>query len=500
MVFTAVILFFWISAVIGGDLDYQDSLGRTVFVVWAAGLWLLAHRFLNPWSGAEVQRREGRKLGLSWRSLAYLAVTGLMLYLMVLQFEGYVYTVDRLLRMIGLSIFSGLLALTLYFLVRRWMLVVGRRLKLVRALEKRQATQEARAAREAADAAGENVPESSETEEMDISEIGDQTRRLLTMAVTLIMAVALALIWSDLTPAITRLDDIVLWEHLVGSGASAQRIPVSVWDVGTNILVVALMIVAGRNLPGLVEISLLQPLDLAPGSRYTVSKISQYVIYGVGTWVALSVLGLRWGDIQWLVAAMGVGLGFGLQEIFANFISGLIILFERPIRIGDTITIGNISGTVSRIRIRATTVTDWDNKELIVPNKSFVTDSLINWTLSDETTRIKIPVGIAYGSDTERAHGIMMDVVRAHPEVLDDPPPTAFFIAFGESSLDFEVRVFVKERIRRMPLTHDLHMALDKALRDAGIEIPFPQRDLHLRSVEKGLGPRAEGGEDPSGG
>ena len=288
--------------------------------------------------------------------------------------------------------------------------------------------------------------------------------------------------------------------------------PVSVWDVGTNILVVALMIVAGRNLPGLLEISVLQPLDLAPGSRYTVSKISQYVTYGVGTWVALSVLGLRWGDIQWLVAAMGVGLGFGLQEVFANFISGLIILFERPIRIGDTITIGDISGTVSRIRIRATTVTDWDNKELIVPNKCFVTDSLINWTLSEDTTRIKIPVGIAYGSDTERAHGIMMDVVSAHPEVLDDPPPTTFFIAFGESSLDFEVRVFVKERIRRMPLTHDLHMALDKALREAGIEIPFPQRDLHLRSVdpgvkgrgpgEKGQGPRAEGKgrEDPEGG
>jgi len=504
MVFTVVMVSMLGTIAIEGTLDFRDSLGRFVFMIWFLGLWLLAHLFLNPWSGAEVERRKGRKLGLSWRSFIYLAVMGLMLFLTVLQFEGYVYTVNRLLHMIGLSIYSGLMVLTLYHLVRRSMLVAGRRLQLVRALEKRQAIQEAKAAREAADAAGESVLDPPEMGEMDITEIGEQTRRLLAMVVTLIMAITLVPIWSELTPAITHLDDILLWEHVVGSGANVQRIPVSVWDVGTNILVIVLMVVAGRNLPGLLEISVLRPLDLDPGSRYTISKISSYLIYGIGTWLALSVLGLRWGDIQWLVAAMGVGLGFGLQEVFANFISGLIILFERPIRIGDTITIGDVSGTVSRIRIRATTVTDWDNKELIVPNKSFVTDSLINWTLSEDTTRIKIPVGIAYGSDTELAHGIMMEVVRAHPEVLVDPPPTAFFIGFGESSLDFEIRVFVKERIRRMPLAHDLHMALDKELRKAGIEIPFPQRDLHVRSVDqeiKGLGPRAEGRgrRDPDG-
>ncbi len=504
MVFTVVTVIMLGSIMVEGTLDFRDSLGRFIFMIWFLGLWLLAHLFLNPWSGAEVERREGRKLGLSWRSLIYLALMGLMLFLAVLQFEGYVYSVNRLMHLIGLSVYSGLMVLTLYHLVRRSLLVAGRRLGLVRALEKRQAIQEARAAREAAGAAGESVLEPQELEEMDITEIGAQTRRLLATVVTLIMSVALVLIWSELTPAVGRLDDIVLWEHVVGAGADVQRIPVSVWDVGTNILVIVLMVVAGKNLPGLLEISVLRPLNLDPGARYTISRISSYLIYGIGTWLALSAVGLRWEDIQWLVAAMGVGLGFGLQEIFANFISGLIILFERPIRIGDTITIGNVSGTVSRIRIRATTVTDWDNKELIVPNKSFVTDSLINWTLSEDTTRIKIPVGIAYGSDTELAHGIMMDVVRAHPEVLDDPPPSAFFVAFGESSLDFEIRVFVKERIRRMPLAHDLHMALDKELRKAGIEIPFPQRDLHVRSkgLGKGQGPRAEGrgGEDSDGG
>ncbi|MCP3868584.1 MAG: mechanosensitive ion channel [Gammaproteobacteria bacterium] len=489
MGFTVIMMTLLGSVMVEGSLDFRDSLGRLVLMSWFLGLWWLAHLFLNPWTGAEARRKKGENITFSWRSVAYLVVMGLMLFLTVLQFEGYVYTVDRLLVRIGQSVYTAMLVLVLFHLARRWMLVAGRRLRYARTLEKRQAELDARAAREAAGAAGESVLEIADMGEMDLSEIGEQTSRLMSVVSVLLLFVALGFLWLDLTPAIIHLDEVVLWEHMVDSGGIKESIPVSVWDLGTNLLVIILTLVAARNLPGLLEISLMQPLDLDPGARYTISKISSYVVYALGTWLALTTLGLRWGDIQWLVAAMGVGLGFGLQEIFANFISGLIILFERPIRIGDTVTIGQISGTVSRIRIRATTVTDWDNKELIVPNKSFVTDSLINWTLSEDITRIVIPVGIAYGSDTEKVHRVMMEVVKAHPNVLEEPPPTVFFLGFGESALDFSIRVFVKERLGRMPLTHDLHMALDKALREAGIEIPFPQRDLHLRTghVEMGL-------------
>jgi potassium-dependent mechanosensitive channel len=215
--------------------------------------------------------------------------------------------------------------------------------------------------------------------------------------------------------------------------------------------------------------------------------ISRYTIVAAGFFIALSMLGISWGDVQWLVAAMGVGLGFGLKEIFANFFSGLIILFERPIRIGDTVTIDGLSGTVTRIRIRATTVTDFDNKEQVIPNQNFLINPLINWTLSDPITRVVFSVGIAYGSDTEKALQVMTDVVSAHSEVLEEPRPTVFFVGFGESSLDFQVRVFVRERLRRMPLKHDLHMAMNKALAESGIEIPFPQRDLHLKSISPGI-------------
>jgi potassium efflux system protein len=199
----------------------------------------------------------------------------------------------------------------------------------------------------------------------------------------------------------------------------------------------------------------------------------------------LNIVGWKWSQIQWLVAALSVGLGFGLQEIVANFVSGLVILFERPVRVGDTVTVGELTGTVSRVRIRATTITDWDRKEIIVPNKSFITEQVINWTLSDPITRIVIPVGISYGSDVQLAHRVMEETLLAMPLVLDDPPPKVYFVGFGESSLNFRLNVYSRELADRLPLTHAVHEQLLGALRKNGIEIPFPQRDLHVRSVDE---------------
>jgi potassium efflux system protein len=185
-----------------------------------------------------------------------------------------------------------------------------------------------------------------------------------------------------------------------------------------------------------------------------------------------------------LIAALGVGLGFGLQEIVANFISGLIILFERPYRVGDVVTVGDIMGVISRIQIRATTITDWDRRELIVPNKDFITGRLINWTLSDAITRIRVPVGIAYGSDTGLAEKLLLKVASENPKVRKDPPPLALFQGFGDNSLNFDLRVFVSELGDRLPVLHELHMAIDREFRKAGIAIAFPQRDVHLDAAE----------------
>jgi potassium efflux system protein len=218
----------------------------------------------------------------------------------------------------------------------------------------------------------------------------------------------------------------------------------------------------------------------------------------VGLLSTCAALGIGWSKVQWLVAAVTFGLGFGLQEIFANFISGLIVLFERPMRVGDVVTVGEVSGVVTRIRMRATTITDWDRKELIVPNKEFITGRLVNWTLSDRVLRIVFRVGVAYGSDTRLVHRLLLKAAADHPSVLTDPPPQALFVAIGESTLMFELRVYVPGLEVYGDVQHALNSAIDTMFRAAGIEIAFPQCDVHVRSIDAALaierrhtGPRA---------
>ncbi|MBF9206679.1 mechanosensitive ion channel, partial [Enterobacter hormaechei] len=189
--------------------------------------------------------------------------------------------------------------------------------------------------------------------------------------------------------------------------------------------------------------------------------------------------------LQWLAAALSVGLGFGLQEIFGNFVSGLIILFERPVRIGDTVTIGTFSGTVSKIRIRATTITDFDRKEVIIPNKAFVTERLINWSLSDTTTRVVIRLGVAYGSDLDKVKEVLLEAAKSHPKVMHDPAPDVFFTTFGPSTLDHELRLYVRELRDRSYTVDELNRTIDRLCRENNINIAFNQLEVHLRN-EKG--------------
>ncbi|UCH30641.1 MAG: mechanosensitive ion channel, partial [Myxococcales bacterium] len=310
-------------------------------------------------------------------------------------------------------------------------------------------------------------------------------------------------IWADLLPAARILHQVELWSttqtvtvaELDPSGVEKlsteqKLVPITLADLFRSLLIGLLTLALVRALPGILEATLFR--RLGPGERYAYSTIVKYAVVLAGLALAFDAIGVGWSSIQWLVAAVGLGLGFGLQEIFANFISGLIILFERPIRVGDTVSVGDIHGTVTKIRIRATWITGFDRKELIVPNKTFVTGQLINWTLSDPVLRLEIPVGIAYGSDTERAIEVLNEVAKASPLVLSNPPPHVFFLSFGESSLSFELRVFTRGVDRRFRARHELHMRIDKAFREAGIEIAFPQRDLHVRSLPKDWRPPPE--------
>ncbi len=323
-----------------------------------------------------------------------------------------------------------------------------------------------------------------------------QVSRLMVGTGLILAILGAFAIWSDLLPAVRILDQVELWtttEAVTSSDidpAGVERfvteqrvVAITLADLVRAVLIALLTLALVRALPGLLEATLFR--RLGAGERYAFVTIVTYAVILAGLAFAFDAIGVGWSNIQWLVAAVGLGLGFGLQEIFANFVSGLIILFERPIRVGDTVSVGEVHGTVSRIRIRATWITGFDRKELVVPNKEFVTAQLINWTLSDPILRLDIPVGIAYGSDTDRAVEVLLKVANDSFRVLHDPPPQVFFLSFGDSALQFELRVYTQGVQQRFLARHELHMSVDKAFREAGIEIAFPQRDLHVRSMPK---------------
>jgi small-conductance mechanosensitive channel len=221
--------------------------------------------------------------------------------------------------------------------------------------------------------------------------------------------------------------------------------------------------------------------------RDAVKKLLHYMLVLVGFLLAAGVAGFELQNLLVLAGAFGIGIGFGLQDIANNFLSGIILLFERPIKVGDGVLIDGDYGTVVRIGLRSTVVENLDQAELIVPNAQMISQKVTNWTLSTRRVRVVIPVGVAYGSDLELVLSLLRETGEQHPEVLEDPQPSPIFVQFGDSSLAFELRVWISDVDKRPRIKSELLLSIDKRFREAGVEIPFPQRDLHLRSVAAGI-------------
>lgn len=463
------------------DVVLHASIGRLAFVIACLQHTVLFYLLVKPDGSLmrELQARAARTSGLRLYAIWRAVTVGGPLTLGVAAFAGYYYTTLELawrtIATLGVAVGLVLLRATL----DRWLLVSYRELAIRKNRERREAMLRAAAERgESSD-----VIEPEPVPEIQLSTLNDQTQRLFRLVSSVALLTGVWLIWSEVLPALAVLKHVQLWDiHTPGVGVTGS---VTLAEIALSLLVLLVTFTAGRNLPGLLEIGILQRLPLDAGARYAATTIIRYLIAVVGVVGAFSLAGISWSSVQWLVAAMSVGLGFGLQEIFANFVSGMILLFERPIRVGDTVTVNDVTGTVSRIRIRATTILDWNNKELIVPNRDFVTGNLVNWTLSNSHLRVIIPVGIAYGSDTELATKLLYEVAQGCPNVLKEPEPVVVFTLFGDSTLNFDLRCFVPtpQIYRRIP--HELNMAIDKTFREHGIEIAFPQRDLHVRSIDE---------------
>ncbi len=340
--------------------------------------------------------------------------------------------------------------------------------------------------------------QSMEHSRKQMNESADQEfKELLRYAAVITLVVGGWFIWSDVLPALRILDKVELWQNIeavaetvIGKDGSEsirtmeRNSPTTLTNVLMAVVIGLGTVMVGRRLPGLLELTLLERLPLEPGTRQAIAILVRYAATVTGMLLVCNAIHLSWGSVQWLAAAMTVGLGFGLQEIFANLVSGLIILFERPIRAGDLVTVGDITGHVTKMQMRATTITDFDRRELIVPNKTFITDSVINWTLSDPVSRVTLPVGVAYGTSVARVKEIMLNIAEGSNSVLSEPPPHVLFKGFGDSTLDLELRVFIPKRELYVDVVNEINLAIAEEFDRAGIEIAFPQQDLHIRSID----------------
>ncbi|MCW8796730.1 MAG: mechanosensitive ion channel [Chlorobium sp.] len=279
-----------------------------------------------------------------------------------------------------------------------------------------------------------------------------------------------------------------VWNILSTPLVSIGQSELSFWKILAIIITLAVIVGGAKFLKRLVTGKLLEQTVHDEGTRVALGTILQYLLVFFGFLIVLQSAGIDLSTLTVLSGTIGLGIGFGLQNIVDNFFSGLIILLERPVKVGDRIEIGTINGDVIRIAIRSTTIRTNENINIIVPNSEFVSKQVINWSHTDRNVRIAIPVGVSYKSDPEKVRDILLRVAEHHPAILDHPRPDVIFLGFGESSLDFELRVWTRTHIQ-IPkiLRSEINYRIFEAFRTNGVEIPFPQRDIHFRSSAAGI-------------
>ncbi|MCZ6651953.1 MAG: mechanosensitive ion channel [Planctomycetota bacterium] len=516
------------------EVVFANSIGRIAFIATMLGVSFWIYRILRSGgefaklSAGDIDTKKRRRLRSLWPPLLSTTALGLAL----LAATGFYFTAFKFAEALLLSALLVLVLFVVGSFISRWTLIRSRHVRLA---EQRRLEQEQEA-----------HPDASEIqviheELVGADEVHQRISEFVRVSLTLIALFGLLAIWSEFLPTLRILERVEIWPELQllseeqaalmkagrpaeseavvsdSSGAAAETqgaaaalspiLPGNPLEIGSDseaggspsdapgsggflslaglllaLLTAGLTIVVARTVPALLEVSLLQRLAMETGDRKAVGTIVQYLIFAFGFSLAASRLGLTWGSIQWLAAAFSFGIAFGLQEIFANFVSGLIILLERPMRVGDAVEIGNLAGIVTKVEMRATTITTWNQSELVVPNKEFITGQIVNWTRSHRHARVEVPVGVAYGSDVDLVRKTLLEVAARHPDVSRELEPLVLFTEFGDSSLNFELRVHIDYDYGRMRMGDELRTEIDRAFRKNEITIAFPQLDLHMPS------------------
>lgn len=460
-----------------------DVIGQTMTImVLVVTVFIIAPGFrkaISTYQNTVEQDKSPRHILLTLVRIVLLLAPIALIGLIVM---GYYYTSLVIIE----HLISTYFAVTTWIIVRnvfyRMFTVSARRLAYRRLQEKREHLMAKRANETVNNATEDDIPLEIKQDAIAISEVKNQMLKITDFVLWVGLFALLYWVWSDLITVAYYLKGVTLWQQSTTTENGVVMESITLLNLLVAVIIVVVTYVLIRNLSGLLETFVFSNLKLSQGTPYTITTLLTYLLVVLGASLAFSMLGMSWSKLQWLFTALSVGLGFGMQEIFGNFVSGIIILFERPVRVGDMVTIGNFNGTVSKIRIRATTLIDNDKKEVIVPNKAFITERVVNWALTNSMTRLVISIGVAYGSDLDLVKKLLLQAAEENDAVLRDPAPAAYFLSFGASTLDHELRVYVGQLSDRTRTIDTLNRRINQLFAENNIDIAFNQLDIFIKN------------------
>ncbi len=460
-----------------------DVIGQTMTImVLVVTVFIIAPGFrkaISTYQNSVEQDKSPRHVLLTLVRIVLLLAPIALIGLIVM---GYYYTSLVIIE----HLISTYFAVTTWIIVRnvfyRIFTVSARRLAYRRLQEKREQLMAKRANEIVNNTTEDDIPLEIKQDAIAVSEVKNQMLKITDFVLWVGLFALLYWVWSDLITVAYYLKGVTLWQQSTTTESGVVMESITLLNLLVAVIIVVVTYVLIRNLSGLLETFVFSNLKLSQGTPYTITTLLTYLLVVLGASLAFSMLGMSWSKLQWLFTALSVGLGFGMQEIFGNFVSGIIILFERPVRVGDMVTIGNFNGTVSKIRIRATTLIDNDKKEVIVPNKAFITERVVNWALTNSMTRLVISIGVAYGSDLDLVKKLLLQAAEENDAVLRDPAPAAYFLSFGASTLDHELRVYVGQLSDRTRTIDTLNRRINQLFAENNIDIAFNQLDIFIKN------------------
>ena len=450
----------------------NDAIGQVMSII-ALALCLFVVRPLLNRAIREYQKAK-KEEGATNTSISLFRLLRLILVivpisLIILIILGYYYTAVYLITHLLNSYFVILLWVFGRYFAYRFVAISARRLAYRRLQDKRRKLRE-------------QVLENGtkEDEAIKLSVVNQQIYRVTDLIGWVVLFASLYVIWSDLISVAYYLDGVILWESNEGNQVES----VTLLNLMRASLYVVITYVLIKNIAGILEVTVFSKMPLSKGTPQTIITMLTYIIVTFGSVSAFSALGISWTKIQWIFTALSVGLGFGVREIFGSFVSGSILLFERPIRVGDKVTVGQYTGIITKIRLRSTTLLNSDHMEVVLPNQAFVTDRFINWTLNNTITRLQIFFKVSYDTDLDLMQRLLLQAVNEAPKVLSEPKVEINMLHFGDNALEHELVVFVGELGDRIETMNFLQYRINQLFRENGIRFALNQLDVHLHSED----------------